>query len=148
MDFTKLTVFQALSAKMTWLNERQRVLAQNVANADTPGYEARDIKEPDFGAMLKQLQRRPGQAVKSVEVVKTDGQHLSGGGGGSALGGEMKLDPKKTDGLEPSPTGNAVNLEEEMMKVAQSAADYELAANLYQRHLGMIRLALGKPGRG
>jgi flagellar basal-body rod protein FlgB len=147
MDFTKLTVFQTLAAKMTWLNERQRVLAQNVANADTPGYEARDIKEPDFARMLDRLQRRPGKDVAPVQIARTDGQHLSGGGGGTALGGEVALDPKKVDGLEPSPTGNAVNLEEEMMKVARSAADYELMANLYQRQLGMLRLALGKPGR-
>jgi flagellar basal-body rod protein FlgB len=148
MDFTKLTIFQTLSAKMTWLNERQRVLAQNVANADTPGYQARDIKEPDFADMLRDLSRRPGTSVAPVQVAVTDGGHIAGGGGGSAFGGEVKLDAGKTDGLEPSPTGNAVALEEEMMKVARTAADYELMANLYQRHLGMLRLALGKSGRG
>lgn len=147
MNFTKLTVFQTLSAKMTWLTERQRVLAQNVANADTPGYAARDVKEPDFADMLRRLQRRPGHGVRPVDVARTNGKHLSGGGGATAYGAEVKLDPTKTEGLEPSPTGNAVSLEEEMMKISKSAADYELMANLYQRNIGMLRLALGKPGR-
>jgi hypothetical protein len=79
------------------------VLAQNVANADTPGYAARDIKRPDFERMLRQLQRRPGVGAAPVVIAKTDSQHLSGGGGGTAFGGEVKLDPTKTDGLEPSP---------------------------------------------
>lgn len=148
MDFTKLTIFQTLSAKMTWLNERQRVLAQNVANADTPGYAARDLREPDFGRMLSELRRTPGEGVAPVRVAVTDGKHLSGGGSSTAYGGETTSDAGKGDGIEQSPTGNAVVLEEEMMKVARTAADYELMANLYQRHLGMLRLALGKPGRG
>ncbi|MEQ9640494.1 MAG: flagellar basal body protein [Alphaproteobacteria bacterium] len=148
MDITKLSVFKALSAKMTWLNERQRLVAANVANADTPGYQARDLKQPDFDRMLRSMERnRTAPSAGAMAMARTDGKHITGGGGSGALtGAEVMLDPTKTDGLEASPTGNAVVLEEEMMKVAKTAADYELMANLYQRNLGMLRLAIGKSG--
>ncbi len=148
MDITKLSVFKALTAKMTWLNERQRVVAANVANADTPGYQARDLKEPDFERLMRSLERGRMTATGGTMAMKrTDGQHITGGGGSDRLtGAQVELDPKKEAGLEASPTGNAVVLEEEMMKVAKTAADYELMANLYQRNLGMLRLAIGKSG--
>ena len=44
--------FSMLRERMTWLNQRQDVLSQNVANADTPGYVARDLKPLDFDDVL------------------------------------------------------------------------------------------------
>lgn len=149
MDITKLSVFKALTAKLTWLNERQKVLAANVANADTPGYQSHDLKQPDFERLMRDMERdRLTPGAGAMAMTRTNGHHITGGGGSTSLvGAEYKLDPRKTPGLESSPSGNAVVLEEEMMKVSRTAADYELMANLYQRNLGMLRLALGKPGR-
>ena len=52
MDLNKLDIFRLTNSKMGWLSERQTVLAQNIANADTPGYKAKDLKVPDFSSML------------------------------------------------------------------------------------------------
>ena len=51
MQFADLPLVGMLKQRMSWHQERQSVLAQNVANADTPNYRARDLKEPTFGAM-------------------------------------------------------------------------------------------------
>ena len=45
---------------------------------------------------------------------------------------------------EVRPTGNAVNIEEEMMKVAANQMDYQAATAVYTRSLGLIKTALGK----
>ena len=54
MDFSKINLFKALSRKMAWLSDRQEVLAQNIAEANTPGYKAKDIKPADFRDILGQ----------------------------------------------------------------------------------------------
>ena len=65
MDLFQLKLFQRMSERMGWLGARQEVLAQNIANADTPGYRARDIE--DFGTVVEEgslafqrRQTRPG----------------------------------------------------------------------------------------
>lgn len=131
MDLGDIKLFQALNARMSWLTDRQRVLAQNVANADTPNYMARDLPEASFHQMLRGSQDR-------LKLQSTSGHHLAGS--------------KKDDGLsrtqqarvESSPTGNSVVLEEEMMKVSETVADYELMSNLYRKSVGLLKLAIGK----
>ena len=44
----KLDIFQALVRRMQWLGQRQNVLAQNIANTDTPGYRPQDLKHGPF----------------------------------------------------------------------------------------------------
>lgn len=135
MDLGSLSVFRALHARMRWLNERQEVLAQNVANADTPHYQSRDLKPLDFQDMLR------GQEPGLTLAVSQPGHFATGGfaGGRRAAVEEAKL--------ESNPTGNAVVLEEEMLKVGQTAHDYQLMTSLYAKSLGMIKIALGKGGR-
>ena len=70
MDLNKLDVFRLTNSKMGWLSERQTVLAQNIANADTPGYKAKDLKAPDFSSMLNK--------GTNVPVAKTSKGHLMG----------------------------------------------------------------------
>jgi flagellar basal-body rod protein FlgB len=54
MALGDLPLLSMMKLRLQWLGERQQVLAQNVANADTPGYDAKDLKELDFGALVKQ----------------------------------------------------------------------------------------------
>ena len=70
MDLNKLDIFRLTNSKMGWLSERQTVLAQNIANADTPGYKAKDLKAPDFSSMLN--------TTRDVPVAKTSEGHLMG----------------------------------------------------------------------
>jgi flagellar basal-body rod protein FlgB len=121
-----------LRTRMAWHQERQRVLADNIANADTPKFKPRDLVPPDLG--------RTAPAAGPVALVRTEPMHLSapGAGGGSQFAADRR------GRYEVHPTGNAVSLEEEMMKVAANQMDYQMVTTLYSRGLGLIKSALGK----
>ena len=135
MDLGSLTVFRALQARMRWLNERQEVLAQNVANADTPRYPSRDLKPLDFREMLQGQERALTLAVSQPGHIAVQNNMV-----------ERRASSEKSN-LEANPAGNAVVLEEEMLKVGQTAHDYQLMTNLYSKSIGMIKTAIGRGGR-
>lgn len=118
---------------MHWLTQRQTVLSQNVANADTPDFVPRDMKKGAFAGMVR-------SGVRRVEAAATHANHL----GGSDANGRpsFKSDARKRT-YETAPSGNAVVLEEQLIKVAETQMDYQTMSNLYRKHLGMIRAALG-----
>ena len=59
MNIADVPLLGMLRERMSWLNARQNTLSQNVANADSPGYLARDLKPLDFQDMLKKMQGEP-----------------------------------------------------------------------------------------
>jgi flagellar basal-body rod protein FlgB len=126
-----LPLVAMLKTRMHWHQTRQKVLAQNVANADTPRFKPMDLKTPAFGPS-----GTPAGGALAVE--RTSSQHLASV---AARSGE---DEAKARRFETTPSGNAVNLEDEMLKVAQNQADFQLAASLYQKSLQMLRIAAGK----
>ena len=130
MPISDIPIFSMLRTRMQWHQERQRVLAENVANADTPQFRPRDLKPLDFGREL----RSAGQ----VTLASTDPAHITAASGGGAFATER---PGKYD---VRPAGNAVNLEDEMMKVASNQMDYQAAISLYSRSMGLFRTAIGK----
>lgn len=71
MSTQNIALFKAMAAKMDYLDHRQRVVAQNVANADTPGYQARDLTEVDFGRVLQKA-----TGSKAIRPETTDRLHL------------------------------------------------------------------------
>jgi flagellar basal-body rod protein FlgB len=135
MDLNKLPLFSMISQRMNWLGERQKVLAQNVANADTPNYAPRDLKEVDFRKMVSS-----GGGSHKLQPAATDAHHLTGAGG-SAKASQVK--PKPT---ETTVSGNSVSLETELMKIADTGMDYQLVTNLYRKQLGLFRLVLSRGG--
>jgi flagellar basal-body rod protein FlgB len=132
MPVSDIPILAMLRTRMAWHQERQRVLADNIANADTPKFKPRDLVPPDFG--------RTAPAAGPVALVRTAPMHLSapGAGGGSQFAADRR------GRYEVHPTGNAVSLEEEMMKVAANQMDYQMVTTLYSRGLGLIKSALGK----
>lgn len=130
MAISELPVFSMLRTKMHWHQERQRLLAENVANADTPNFRPRDLTPFDIH------DSRP--VSTGVSLARTDSGHLAGMGGGNS-----RFDSRR-GGYEVRPAGNAVGLEEEMMKVAANQMDYQAAATLYSRSLGLLKTALGR----
>jgi flagellar basal-body rod protein FlgB len=133
MSVADLPLFAVLKSRMRWLEERQKVLAENVANADTPHYRTRDLKQLDFNAELN-------ATVKAqVQLAATAPGHIA------APAGETTANPQgPRGGFETKPSGNAVVLEEEMMKVAQTQMDHQTAISLYTRGLAMLKTAIGK----
>jgi flagellar basal-body rod protein FlgB len=132
MPISDIPIFAMLRTRMAWHQQRQQVLADNVANADTPKFKPRDLVPPDIG--------RSAPAAGLVALVRTDPLHL----GAAGAGGGRQFATDRRGGYEVRPTGNAVNLEDEMIKVAANQMDYQMVTTLYSRGLGLIKTALGK----
>jgi flagellar basal-body rod protein FlgB len=131
MNLPDVPLLSLLRERMSWLHQRQDVLSQNVANADTPGYVARDLKEQDFSDILS------GETVRATTLAATDPRHISL---------SSRSQPRFDDVAAPdpaSPNGNAVSLEEEMIKVADTQAQFQAAANLYAKAMTMMKTAIG-----
>lgn len=131
MDLDKIPLFKAMSQRMAWLNERQSVLAQNVANADTPNYRPRDLKAPSFSELV-------GGKSARLQLAATQPNHITGSGAASQFRQETDRN------VELSPSGNGVSLEDQMMKVSSTATDYQLTTTLYKQHIAMLKTALDK----
>lgn len=134
MDTSRLTLFAMIKQKMAHASTRQRVLAQNIAQANTPGYQPRDVKPLDFKAMVDN------QA--GVRMATTDSRHLPSMGGES---GAFRT-AKDRYTVETAPDGNAVSLEQQMVKVAQNGNDFQLAADLYAKNVRMLKLVVRRQG--
>ncbi len=134
MTTENIALFQALGAKMDYLNQRQRVISQNIANTDTPGYRPKDLKTVDFSNVLKNVT----SGNHSVSLDTTNEGHLPPPSDVSIA------DPRKQKHTyEVAPAGNAVIMEEQLLKSGQTVMDYNLMTNLVQKNIGMIRTALG-----
>ncbi len=130
-----LPFFSALRTQMQWHSARQSVLAENIANADTPAYQARDLQRVDHQAQFEVAQ------PKASGPARTDSKHIAGRpleGMGSAFNAERQST------FEVTPEGNSVVLEEEVMKMTANQLDYQTVATLYQKSLGMLRTAVGR----
>jgi flagellar basal-body rod protein FlgB len=128
-----LPILSAIKSRMQYHQARQKMLAENVANADTPGYRPRDLKPFDLMVAMQ-----GGGQGGSAGPAQTQPRHISGAGGGGSLGN------RRAQVFEATPSGNAVNLEDEMMRLSQNNSDYQMATTLYAKSLGYLRLALGK----
>jgi len=131
--FGDLSLFQNLKTKMTWHQARQTVLAENVANADTPYYTARELQPLD----LNSTHRRP--ETFGVELRRTSMGHVAGRIHASADGIRVE---RGAHGWEITPEGNGVVLEEQMMKVTENQMDYQAASTIYSRAIAMLRGAV------
>ena len=141
MAIGDLKLMDALRTKMQWHQARQRVLAENVANADTPRYRGKDLERPDIPGPDFGVGGRTttGAArVASVALAVTQPGHTTGRGGANGFR------PDATPRFEVTPNGNAVDLEEEMAKSAENQLDYQTAVSLYQQSMSLIRTALGR----
>lgn len=137
MAITDIPILSMLRARLDWSQARQRLLAENVANSDTPKYRALDLEPLKFED--PPLAASPAAVVASLSLTRTDNGHIAGAG--------MSATPYRTGNpriYDVRPTGNAVNLEEEMMKVAANQMDFQTATALYTRSLNLIKTALGK----
>lgn len=127
-------LFQLLSARASFLQARHAVLTQNVANADTPRYQPKDLVEPDFTRVLN---GQP-QGVKSVALERTSGDHLAGLPSASAMPRRQQI-----DGFEVAPAGNAVLIEEQLRHLGGAERGYQLATSIYGKYVGLLRTAIG-----
>jgi flagellar basal-body rod protein FlgB len=118
---------------MQWQQARQRVLSENVSNANTPNFKPRDLVEPKFGP----AGTRTG-AMGSLAMMRTSASHIAPGGASASF------DINSKAGFQTRPAGNAVSLEEEMMKVSANQMDYAAVTSLYSKSLHLLKTAIGK----
>ena len=131
MDISNLDIFRLSDQRMRWLNDRQRVISENIANADTPRYKARDLRP--FAEELK----RSGPAPLA----------LNGTSEGMSLSGTIVPRPFAapiTPTVETAPNGNSVVIEEQMAKAADVRSAYELSTSIYRKQVGLLKTALGQ----
>jgi len=114
----------ALESNLDYHRDRHAVLAGNLANADTPGYQPLDLTRPEAPAALGPL-------------VATDPRHI-GASGALAGGGEIVETPGP-DGH----AGNAVSMERELAKLDANRVRYMAASSLVSRRLALLKYTAG-----
>lgn len=130
MDLTAIPLFALADRRLTWLDQRQQVLAENIANIDTPGFSPRDL--PDFASTL-------GQAAASG-LARTDPRHLPGAAEDDLL---SRAQPSGR-----APDGNAVGLDAQLTKIADTQTAQALVTSVYKKYLDMFAMALGHGAAG
>lgn len=138
MDLANTPFFGMLRARLDQLSERQRLIAENIANASTPGYRPRDIDTSGFERMLASAASSGGSGLT---LVRTNPRHMVPGGG------TAQAQVITRDDSETTIDGNAVVLEEQMAHAAETRMQFETGIALYQKGLELVRLAARAPGR-
>jgi flagellar basal-body rod protein FlgB len=123
---SQVYLFQLASQRAHWLSARQALIADNVANASTPGFQARDLLP--FSAILDHTQ---------ISMATTDPAHVS------ATAAEF--DPLRSTEAEASDvtlSGNSVNLEREMIKLGDVSHQYSMATGITRLFHQMMMTSL------
>lgn len=128
MNLHDIPIFGMLRAKMSWLNERQRVIAENIANASTQGYKSRDLAKLSFNDLL--------------QMAHDQARTYEGGAAGGTQKKPGTFKPKVVEDGEMTPNGNSVVLEEQMMKVSETQTEYQSAVEIYRKGINLLRMAV------
>ena len=123
MDVRSTPLLSALAARMKFLSARTGVIAENIANADTPDFVARDLAN-----------RKAFRPAAPLKV--TDARHIAAAGA-PGPGFRLESAPDPDAGVN----GNRVSLETQMMKLSETRMDYQLASTIYRKSVELVRLA-------
>lgn len=138
MNPSDIPLFSMLRGRLSYLTEREKVLAQNVANSKTAGFQPKDLKPFTFQAQAE-AQSQAVQASTNSRHMQLSGVRSSGPQTVykqvTALDSEMSLD------------GNAVVLEEQMIKISDAKMSYDAAIGFYQKSMNLLKMATRAPGR-
>jgi flagellar basal-body rod protein FlgB len=138
MNLADIPLFSMLRGRLGYLSEQQKIVAQNIANADTARYTPEDLKPFSFDAAMR------AQAGGPTMMAVTEPGHMSPKSERRGLGSTFKA--VKAPDSETTLNGNSVVLEEEMIKMSDARMNYDAAISFYQKSLNLIRLASRKPG--
>jgi len=125
MDISEIPLFALADRRLAWVDARQSLLAQNLANADTPHWQSHDLKP--FAAAL---------SGATVALARTDPGHLAPPGN-ATFGAAAQVQERSLD-------GNAVAIDKELVKVADTDAAHELVTNLSKKYQNLVRTAIGR----
>ena len=128
MDLQNISVFGLAGQKMQFLSERQKVLATNIANVNTPNYIAKDIMEPDFGNIMS----------STLKMNTTDSKHMSLGQMNGVTAGKVYT-PKPSNALTID--GNGVIVEQQLNEASKSKSEYSRMITIYKSYKSMLQTA-------
>lgn len=123
----RIGLFDLAQRRLAWTEQRQAVLARNVANASTPAFQARDIQS--FADAMRDTAAAP---------ARTQPRHLA---------------PREAEGgyaVRPlrararAPDGNTVALDEQLSRLADTESAQALTSNIFKKYMGLFAMALGK----
>jgi flagellar basal-body rod protein FlgB len=129
MNLNDSALMRLLTQKMSYINQRQSVLAENVANANVPGYKARDLEPFSFENALNQ--------TGTVSLTTTDPRHIIP----ASMAG-VNAKSIKAKSFETTLSGNSVDLEQQMMNVSSNSVDYQTVSSIYHQISSWFRIAL------
>jgi len=131
-------ILSGMQRALRQLDARQRVIAGNLANSDTPGFKALDVKS-DFANMVDQRVEKAGNPTVNLTARMAE----LGAKSGNSLGmrSDVIVDNSAT---EIKPDGNSVNIEDQMMKMSQVQTEYITLINLYKKNIMLFKSAIGK----
>ncbi|ESQ74583.1 flagellar basal body rod protein FlgB [Asticcacaulis sp. AC402] len=137
MSLNDIPLMGALKSRMGWLSDRQKVVAENVANASTPGFKPHDLSPQNFSALVR------GEAPQgNMGLTLTNTQHMAPQTS-FRPGVKVVLSPDS----ETTMDGNGVVLEEQMLRMAESRMQFQAAVGFYEKSMAMMRMAIKVPGR-
>lgn len=126
-----LKLIDALVLRMNDLQNRQAVISQNIANADTPGYRARELRSPNFASLVA----GDSDGIRRPRIELSATMRSLGGG---------KLTTVAAEAAEEKPNGNNVSLESQVLAMGQVQSDYQAAASLYRKSMSLLKIAIGR----
>jgi flagellar basal-body rod protein FlgB len=128
MDLTNIGLFNVAGKRLSWLAERQSVLASNIANVNTPDFKSSDVQS--FASALK--------GAGQVAPALTEPGHMAG-----TIPVQF-AEPVADAADGRSVDGNAVNLDSQLVKVADTESDQSLVTSVWKSYVGMFNTTLGK----
>ena len=138
MSDTTPALLRGIGTAMRHLSDRQQVIAQNIANGDTPGYKAREIEKPSFAGMVDA--HGPGQVARPTVQITGAMRSL---GASPQNASNIVLDENIT---EIKPNGNNITLEDQVMKLGSVQAEFTALTNLYRKQMQLLKTAVGRGG--
>ena len=143
MNLDEIPLFAMLKGRLGYLGERQKIIATNIANSDTPGYAPRDLKP--FSSDL--VQAMGGGNAGAMRMSASNGVSMTSPGHMAPKRPVGSMKPKTMADSEITLDGNGVVLEEQTMKLTEARMDYDAAIGFYQKSLGLLRMAAKAPGK-
>lgn len=135
MDLKNLTVFNMANKNMQYLSARQQVIAENIANASTPGYLARDIQKPSFEDEMSSA------TVAGLKLNLTNSKHLQGIPNKNQ-GSYLVYTPQPSEALTID--GNGVILEEQMNEASKISSEYKRMITIFNKYRSLMQISSTK----
>lgn len=127
--FTDLNVFKTAFAMAQHAGQRQAFVAQNMANADTPGFQPKDLEH-----FKNAFTTNP-----SADTMRSTRAGHLGAGSGTDFSWRVV---QHSNGMDPNENG--ISIEEEMLRAVDVRRQHDRALAVYRSAMSILRTSLGR----